>query len=330
MRGFFPERLEQLEDPSLLQRLKPFLSDCFDPISLQRPGFLEEIGLCPGDELWLLGSSCYLGWSSTPLVARAWAEEARAKKLAARTLLENARGLIGEALWRQAERLLLRCQQLATHPSPGLVARELAMPLKDYEHLRGRWKAEMTEQDQALLDGLILHLRGAGPDSTEFLARVEKQTRTRFLWFFWKQRAQLTRVEDAQIEPTTTMASPLDPTVIYLVASSFARELSENSELSAELWARQWVDYLSKRPRIGHDEFRALLDHFEDKERFRWKNLVAVGGARARRAVAAVALMALQRLEDREDTQAQERLWQMLPDFSERHELQQVLKKAAG
>lgn len=330
MRSFQPERLEQLEDPALLQRLRPFLSECFEAISLQRPGFLEEIGLHPGDEFWLLASSYYLGWSSSPLMSRAWAEEARAKKVAPKAFLEQSQGLVDEALWRQAERIFLRCQQLARHPSAATTAASLGMTLKDFEALRSRWKAEIEANDQHLLDGIILHLRGCGPKVEEFLPKMEAQTRKRFLWFFWRMLPVLTQVNDSEIEPVTALPSPLQGGPIYSVAMSFSREMSENSELSPELWAKQWADYLSKRKKISRDEFRAMLDHFQDKERFKWPNLVAVGGAKARRAVAAVALQALRRLGDFDDTQAHERLWQMIPDFAERYELQQLLKKAAG
>ncbi len=330
MRSFQPDRLEQLENPALVQRLRPFLSECFEPISLQRPGFLEEIGLQVGDDLWLLGSSYYLGWSSTPIMARAWAEEARSKKLSPKLFLEQSQGLVDESLWRQAERIFLRCQQLARHGSPSSVASSLGISLKDYEALRNRWKAEIEANDQHLLDGIILHLRGCGPKVEEFVPKMEAQTRKRFLWFFWRALPILTQVSDAEIEPSTSLASPLAGGPVYSVATSFAREMAENAELSPELWAKQWADYLSKRKKISRDEFRAMLDHFEDKERFKWPNLVAVGGAKARRAVAAVALQALRRLGDFDDTKAHERLWQMIPDFSERYELQQLLKKAAG
>lgn len=330
MRSFQPERLEQLEDPALLQRLRPFLSECFEAISLQRPGFLEEIGLRAGDDLWLLASSYYLGWSSTPVMVRAWAEEARSKKLTPKLFLEQSQGLVDEALWRQAERLFLRCQQLCRHPAAATTAASLKISLKEYEALRSRWKSEIEANEQHLLDGIILHLRGCGPKNEDFIPKMESQTRKRFLWFFWRMLPVLTQVSDDEIEPVTGFASPLPGGPVYSVATSFAREMSENSELSPELWAKQWADYLSKRKKISRDEFRAILDHFEDKERFKWPNLVAVGGAKARRAVAAVALQALRRLGDFDDTQAHERLWQMIPDFSERYELQQLLKKAAG
>ena len=112
------------------------------------------------------------------------------------------------------------------------------------------------------------------------------------------------------------------------MAASFAKEVAENQEIPAELWAKGWADYIGKRTTFTAEEFRALLEHFQDRERFKWPNLVAIKGAtKARRAVAAVALSALERLDSSDDTVSLDRLWQMIPDFSERYDLQQVLKK---
>lgn len=327
MRSYQPERLEQLEDPATLQRLKPFLTDTFDPISLERPGFLQEIGLQPQDEGWLRAGAYCQQWLYSPVFARAFAEEARFKKLAPAEFLESCRGLVEEPLWRQAERLFLRIQKLVLHPEASKAARQLALKLTDFESLRSRWKAEMQHQDQLALDGLMLQLRGVGQADAVLAKRMEEQTFERFWFFFRRRRPMLTDVRDEEIELSVALAVGGKD---FAVAASFAKEMEENQELSPELWARQWADYFSKRSRVSADEFRALLEHFQDKERFKWPNLVAVGKARARRAVAAVALAALERLETADDTPSLERLWQMIPDFSERYELQQVLKKRFG
>ena len=327
MRSYQPERLEQLEDPATLQRLKPFLSDAFDPISLDRPGFLQEIGLQPGDEGWLRAGAYAQGWLPTPILPRAFAEEARFKKMKPAEFVERSLGLVEEALWRQAERLFLRCQRLVLHPEASKVAKQLGLKLVELEALRTRWKSEMPTSDQWALDGLMLQLRGVGQAGPAFVKRIEEQTTQKFWFFFRRLRPILTQVSDEEIEINVALTMA-DKT--YAVAASFAKEMDENKELSPELWAKQWADYLGKRTRVSGDEFRALLDHFQDKDRYKWPNLVALARAKARRAVAAVALTALERLESAEDTASLERLWQMIPDFSERYELQQVLKKRFG
>lgn len=327
MRSYQPERLEQLEDPATLQRLKPFLSDAFDVISLERPGFLAEIGLQPQDEGWLRAGAYCQGWLYTPVLPRAFAEEARSQKVSPQQFLERSLGLIGEALWRQSERLFLRCQRLVMHPEASKAAAQLGLKLTDFEHLRNRWKTEMPTSDQLALDGLMLQLRGVGQPGATMQKRMEEQTTQKFWFFFKRLRPMLTDVKDDEIEVTVVFTIKEKT---FAVSASFSKEMGENQELSAELWARQWMDYLDKRSRISHQEFLALLEHFQDKDRFKWPNLVAVKGAKAMRAMAAVALKALQKLESVDDTASVERLWQMIPDFAERYELQQVLKKRFG
>jgi hypothetical protein len=327
MRSYRPEVLGHLEDPATLTRLRPFLQDLFDPISLQRPNFLAEVGLLPEDEVWLRGGAYWQSWSSTTLVARAFSDEALSQKLTGQEWLERVKGLVGEALWRQAERILLRCQRMLFSPEASRMAKQLSLSLTDFERLRTRWRNEMEHQDQDFLDGLMLQLRGVGARSEWLATQMQAQRFERFWWFFRRQRPILTSVDNAEIELSVALELAGQS---YGVASSFAQEVKENSDLSPELWARQWVDYLGKRSKLSNQEFRALLAHFADKERFRWPNLVALSGAKARRAVAAVAFRALEKLESAEDTASLEKLWQMVPDFSERYELQQVLKKRFG
>lgn len=330
MRSYQPEKLEQLENPACLQRLKPFLSEPFDTISLERPGFLQEIGLHPGDEAWLRASAYFWSWALSPVVARALSEEARSRKETPAAFLERAQGLLDEALWRQAERLMLRSERLLFHPEAARAAKSMQLPLKELEALRTRWRQEKDSSDQLFLDGWLLQLRGQMVKPADLITRMEAQASQRFWFFFRRARPVLTEVRDEEIEVTVALTSPLDENRHYAVAASFQKELLENQELSPELWAKQWIDYLGKRQRVSRDEFVALLDHFSDKDRFRWPNLVAAGGTKARRAVAAVALKALERMESADDTASLERLWQMIPDFSERYELQQVLKKRFG
>lgn len=326
MRSYLPEKLAELEDPATLQRLKPLLSDAFDVISLDRPGFLAELGLLESDESWLRAGAQFQSWLYTPVLPRALAEEASSAKLTNEEFLTRCLGLIGEALWRQGERLFLRCERLLTHPEASRAAQELGLKLTDFEALRTRWKTQ-GNLDQQVLDGLMLQLRGVGQAPSLLEKRMEQQREKRFLWFFRIQRPVLTKVSDDEIELTTalTLAGKT-----FSVSASFAREVGENSKLSPELWARQWGDYLNKRSRVTTEEFRAMLEHFEEGERYKAPNLVALHRAKARRAVAAVAFMALERLESADDTASLERLWKMVPDFSERYDLQQVLKKRFG
>lgn len=325
MRSFLPERLEDLEDPATLQRLKPFLSDSFDVISLERPGFLAEIGLQPTDECWLRAGAYSQGWLYTPILPRAFAEEARSKKLTNLEFLERSKGLTGEALWRQGERLFLRCQRLLFHPEASKAAEQLGLKLADYESLRTRWKKDMEKYDQFALDGLLLQLRGVGQDSATLAKRMDEQSTETYAFFLTRNRPILTQVADEEIELTTALEISGKR---FSVAASFAKEVAENQELPAELWAKGWGEYIGGRSRFTAEEFRALLEHFQERERFKWPNLVAIKGAtKARRAVAAVALAALEKLESADDTASIERLWQMIPDFSERYDLQQVLKK---
>lgn len=325
MRSYLPERIDDLEDPATLQRLKPFLSDTFDPISLDRPGFLAEIGLKPTDECWLRAGAYCQSWLHTPVFARAFSEEARSKKLSNLEFLERSKGLNGEALWRQGERLFLRCQRLLFHPEASKAADQLSLKLADYEALRTRWKKEMEQKDQFMLDGLLLQLRGVGQDTAALAKRMDEQTTETYALFLTRNRPMLTEVGDEEIELITALEINGKS---FAVAASFAKEVAENQELPPELWAKGWGEFIGQRSRFSPDEFRALLEHFEDRERFKWPNLVAIKGAtKARRAVAAVALSALQKLESAEDTASIERLWQMIPDFSERYDLQQVLKK---
>lgn len=330
MRSYQPDKLEQLENPACLQRLKPFLSEPFDTISLERPGFLQEIGLQPCDEEWLRASAYFWSWGTTAVVARALSEEARSRKQSPADFLDQAQGLLDEPLWKQAERLMLRCERLLFHPEAARAAKSMELPLKELEALRTRWRQEKPTCDQLFLDGWMLQLRGQGLPRAELIRRMLLQASQKFWFFFRRARPMLTQVSDDEIEVTVALESPLDRTRHYAVAASFQKELLENQELSPELWAKQWIDYLGKRQRLSVDEFVALLDHFTDKERFRWPNLVAAGGTKARRAVAAVALKALERVDSAEDTASLERLWQMIPDFSERYELQQLLKKRFG
>ena len=330
MRSYQPDKLEQLETPACLQRLKPFLSEPFDTITLERPGFLQEIGLLPSDEDWLRASAYFWSWGPTAVAARALSEEARCRKEPPQDFLDHAQGLLGEPLWKQAERLMLRTERLLFHPEASRTAKSMDIPLKELEALRTRWRNEKPTSDQLFLDGWMLQLRGQCLPKTDLVKRMQHQASQKFWFFFRRARPILTQVRDDEIEVTVALASPLDPAKRYAVAASFQKELLENQELSPELWAKQWIDYLGKRQRLSLDEFVALLDHFTDKERFRWPNLVAAGGTKARRAVAAVALKALERVESADDTASLERLWQMIPDFSERYELQQVLKKRFG
>lgn len=328
MRTYEPEKLAELEDPAVLARLKPFLSDAFDPISLDRPGFLAEVGLQPADEAWLRAGAFYWSWLLTPVVARAFSEEARSRNQFPEVFLQEARGLHGETLWVQAERLFLRCERILAATPATSAATSLGLKLAEFEALRARWRTEMASRDQAMLDGLLLHLRGLGQSVPELAKRMEQQTFRRILWLFVVKRPLLSDVKPDEVEVTVLLASPLDPGRQYSVAASFAQEFAENSELSPELWAKQWTQFLAERPKVSPSEFVALLDHFQDKDRYKWPNLVAVGGAKARRAVAAVALQALQKLESAGDTVAMERLWKLMDeDFATRHELQQVLKK---
>lgn len=328
MRTYDPARLAELEDPATLTRLKPFLSDAFDPISLERPGFLAEVGLQPGDETWLRAGAVYWSWLVTPVVPRAFAEEARSRNQFSEVFLQEARGLTGEALWVLGERLFLRCQQIVQAANPTKAAASLNLKLAEFEALRARWKNEMSDRDQWLLDGLLLQLRSVGQDIAPLAKRMEQQTFRRVFWVFVFRRPMLSELQPDAVEVTVGLTSPLDSSRQYSVSASFARELAENSDLSPELWAKQWTQFLAERPRVSNAEFVALLDHFQDKERYKWPNLVAVGGAKARRAVAAVALQALQKLDSADDTVALERLWKLMDDdFATRHELQQVLKK---
>ncbi|MBN9415554.1 hypothetical protein ABS71_09365 [bacterium SCN 62-11] len=325
MRSYLPEQIDDLEDPATLQRLKPFLSDVFDPISLDRPGFLAEIGLQPTDECWLRAGAYFQSWLFTPVLPRALSEEARSKKLTNLEFLERSKGMNGEALWRQGERLFLRCQRLLNHSEASKAAEQLGLKLPDYEALRTRWKKEMDQKDQLMLNGILLQLRGVGQETAALAKRMDEQTTETYALFLTRNRPMLTEVSDEEIE--LTMALELNGKT-FSVAASFAKEVAENQELPPELWAKGWGDFISTRTRFSSDEFRALLEHFQDRERYKWPNLVAIKGAtKARRAVAAVALAALQKLESAEDTASIDRLWQMIPDFSERYDLQQVLKK---
>lgn len=328
MRTYDPAQLAELEDPARLTRLKPFLSDAFDPISLDRPGFLAEVGLQPGDEGWLRAGALYWSWLVTPVVPRAFAEEARSRNQFSEVFLQEARGLSGEALWVQGERLFLRCQRILQASNPTKAAASLTLKLGEFEALRARWKTEMADRDQALLDGLLLQLRGVGQEIPALAQRMEAQTFRRVFWLFVFKRPMLSDVKPDEVEVTVGLASPLEASRLYSVSASFAREFAENSDLSPELWAKQWTQFLAERPRVSNAEFVALLDHFQDRDRYKWPNLVAVGGAKARRAVAAVALQALQKLDSADDTASLERLWKLMDDdFATRHELQQVLKK---
>lgn len=325
MRSYLPEQIDDLEEPATLQRLKPFLSDVFDPISLDRPGFLAEIGLQPSDECWLRAGAYFQSWLFTPVVPRAFAEEARSKKLTNVEFLERSKGMTGEALWRQGERLFLRCQRLLAHLEASKAAEQLGLKLPEYEALRSRWKKEMDQKDQLMLNGILLQLRGVGQESAALAKRMDEQTTETYALFLTRNRPTLTQVSDDEIELTTALE--LNGKT-FSVAASFAKEVAENQELPPELWAKGWGEFIGTRTRFSAEEFRALLEHFQDRERFKWPNLVAIKGAtKARRAVAAVALAALERMESAEDTASIDRLWQMIPDFSERYDLQQVLKK---
>ena len=126
------------------------------------------------------------------------------------------------------------------------------------------------------------------------------------------------------------MASPLGTGTQYLVRDSLAKEIEENSHLNPQLWGKQWVDYFQKHKNITNSEFRALLDHLEEGGRHRWPDMVAVGGARARRGVAAVAVGVLESLAAGDDPEAIQRLFTLVENFSEHHEMKAVLKKRFG
>lgn len=316
MRVFQSEQVAQLDERALTERLKPFLSDGFDPISLQRPGFLSEIGLEPEDEAWLRGGGTVWTWLSDPVFLRALAEEAVARQATPDVYLQNSAAWSGEQLWRAAESVMQRGEQILRHPA---AAAELGLKPADLQERSRRWSAE----DGALLDGVMLLLRGLVLPPAELARRLALAVEKKTLGIFTSRRAPLTHLDPDQVQPTVALRG-------HAVGVDFAREMEENAELNPELWGRQWVDFLSRRKHVSQGEFVTLLEHLEEKERYRWKELVAVGGARARRAVAAIALLALERLPSAEDTASLERLWKLIDDFSERYELQQLLKTRFG
>lgn len=331
MRTYDPQQVAALSEPERLARLKPFTEEPFDPISLERAGFLSEVGLQAEDELWLRAGACLWSWLSTPLIPRAFSEEALSHNQLPEVYLAEARGFVEEALWIAAERLYLRCERILNHPRATFAAHSLTLKLAEFEALRTRWKREMPVQDSLLHAGLMLQLRGLGLAAPELARRMEQQRFRRVFWFLVFKRPVLSELRHNEVEITVALTSPLHPETRYSVSAGFAREFTENSELGPELWARQWAQYFDQASTVSQSEFRALLDHFEEKERYKWLNLVAVGGgAKARRAVAAVALAAVQKLENADDVASLERLWGLIPAFSEQYELQQVLKKRFG
>ena len=332
MRRFDREFSRLAQEESVRKRVAPFLSEPFDAVVLERPSFCAEIGLEKEDEALLRPGATGQYWLTTAAFWRGLAEELRERKEKPEGFLGDFPALDEKQQWVVVQRIFMRMDQLVNLTKERKkVATQLQVPMSDLDAWHKRWKDSMAQEDQAVTQALQLRLLGIGlPPQKELLAHLEKQSRSTFLWFFHFARPILTKVEDPDIEITVIVPSPLGNGQEYAVRESLAKEMEENSHLSPQLWSKQWVDYLAKHKNLSNPEFRYLLDHLEQGGRHRWPDMVAGQGARARRAVSGVAVGILEGLAGPDDPEAIQRLFSLIENFSEHHEMKTVLKKRFG
>lgn len=329
MRTFDQAFSRVLQDDSSRKRVAPFLSEPFDPAPLARPTFLAEIGLEPMDGEVLRVGVVGQYWTPTAVFARALAEELHDRKENPEVFFNDYPAADERKQWVTAQKVFLRMEQLVNATQDrGKVADELQVPIGQLDAWRKMWKETMGQYDQSLSLAIQLRLLGVGlPPQKQLLENLEAQTHATFLWAFHTDRPVLTKVTDADVEIVLPFPSPLDASKSYLVRETLAKEIQDNSHLSPLLWGKAWIDYLASHKNLSNQEFRAVLDHLEQDGRNKWPDMVAGQGARARRAVAALATSLLESLHSGDDSEAIQRLFNLIENFSEHHDMKAVLKR---
>jgi hypothetical protein len=329
MRTFDQAFSRTLQDEDARKRVAPFLSEVFDPAPLARPTFLTEIGLEPRDGEMLKVGVVGQSWLTTAAFFRALAEELHERKENPEVFFNDYPAGDERKQWIVAQRVFLRMDQLINLSQDRTkVAAELQIPVAQLDAWRKSWRETMTREDQALSLAIQLRLLGVGvPPQKQLLEGLEAQTHSTFLWAFHADRPMLTRVSDSDVEVVIYAPSPLNAAKSYFIRESLAKEIQDNSHLSPLLWGKAWIDYLDKHKNFSHDEFRVVLDHLEQDGRNQWPDMVAGQGTRARRAVAALSVALLESLHSADDSEAIQRLFNLIENFSEHHDMKAVLKR---
>lgn len=328
------ELTETLQSPSALKQIAPYLSDEFDPLSLDRPGFVSDLGLEPAQGRLLLAGALGQTWLPTVLFYRALADEIRAEKLELASILEQfqaqdpkRQGLIGQHVASRMDSLI------GNEKKRSQILSELRIDPQQFSEYRKSWnQAKESRHDFLRLIGLAVQLRllGLGFPLNPLKPAVEAQYTWVFLWFFRFARPVISEVSASASEGSLEAQSPLDPSRVYIVRESLLAEVKENSVLNAALWGRQWVDYFANHRQLTDAEFNYFLDHLQDQNRYKWPDMVPTKGGRPKRAVAAVAGALLEAIAGAQDTEALARLFKLVENFSEHHDMKAVLTRRFG
>jgi hypothetical protein len=198
--------------------------------------------------------------------------------------------------------------------------------------LRTRWELQASQNPKfvySLALAILLRLLGTAFPIVPLKGPLELQSRRTIFWFFKTSRPIISKVETDNFENVVEFPSPLNSVNVYKIRESMASEIQENSSLTALLWMRQWIDYLEKHRRLTQHEFRCLLDHLEDQGRHQWPDLAPGRKGKPKRAVAIVATEILETIEAG-DTEAFSRLFKLITNFNEQHDMKEVLKRRFG
>jgi hypothetical protein len=318
-------RVQNLQDAEARKRVSPFLAEEFDAITLDRPGFLQEVGLEPGDEALLRLGALGQEQLRHPLFWRALGEEIRTSGAPPAAFFERVPSTAPESQWLTACRIWQRWQQLMdpARCAPQVVASQLEISREDLEKRRQALSSLTPDGEVDLILAIMLQLLGVGTARAALDAAVDHQLHQRAFLFFTSDRPNLTHLENGPGEVELLRGT-------RMVRRSLAEHLDRSAALGAELWAQGWLKYLSTHQNLSTDEFQAIVDHLQDQDRYRWTLMVAAGNTKARRAVAAVAIAATEALATNQDTAGLQRLFGLFEDFSERYAIEGVLKRKFG
>ncbi len=329
-----PELSKLIQAPDVRKRLLPYLDDDFDPISLQRPGFLADLGFDPETGELLKSAALGRTWLTTLIFYRALAEEIRATSNSIDNVVDNFAAFDEAGQWKIASETAMRMHFLLTNqPQQAAVIKELGIKPEDYSALRGQWETSVASNPKfvfSLALAVQLRLMGTGFPIVPLKAPLQLQSSKTYFWFFKVSRPILSKIEVDNFESIVDFPSPINSVNVYKIRESMANEIKENGTLTALLWMRQWMDYLQKHRRLTQHEFRCMLDHFEDAGRNSWPDMAAGPKGKPKRAVAIVATELLEAIAEGNDNDGFARLFRLITNFNEQHDMKAVLKRRFG
>jgi hypothetical protein len=100
------------QSPEVRKRLLPYLDDDFDPISLQRPGFLADLGFDPDTGELLKAAALGRDWLTTSVFIRALADEIKATANSIENVVDNFAALNEATQWKLASETAMRMHYL--------------------------------------------------------------------------------------------------------------------------------------------------------------------------------------------------------------------------